>query len=310
MAKAENYRFGYNGQEKVDEISGAGNHNTAEFWEYETQLGRRWNLDPKPNPSISPLSVFANNPIWYNDVNGDTLRGETERDADATLHEMKNVFGENSALFNNYFTIGSDGKTFEKVTDVRDFNQWLNGTGAHKGQGSGFSREQIALANGFMKEINSGFKLTISFSPGNDQLRSIDTHSAIAYIGEGAGTGNFCDTKGNLREYTRTQTFVHEVLGEGYTSMMSGNMQTYTDIAAIPPSLRTKSQMQTLHSGDLIVIQIENTYNRIFGFERAGIQGEPGGHNLTYKDLPKVGLTPPNLGASYYRKGDYIWPSK
>ena len=85
-------------------------------------------------------------------VNGDTLRGETERDADATLHEMKNVFGENSALFNNYFTIGSDGKTFEKVTDVRDFNQWLNGTGAHKGQGSGFSREQIALANGFMKE--------------------------------------------------------------------------------------------------------------------------------------------------------------
>lgn len=67
------YRFGFNSHEKVDEISGAGNHNTALFGELDTRLGRRWNLDPKPNPSISSYAVFGNNPIWYNDVLLDTL---------------------------------------------------------------------------------------------------------------------------------------------------------------------------------------------------------------------------------------------
>jgi hypothetical protein len=41
---AGDYRYGFNGQEKVDEISGVGNHNTALFWEYDTRLGRRWNV--------------------------------------------------------------------------------------------------------------------------------------------------------------------------------------------------------------------------------------------------------------------------
>jgi hypothetical protein len=66
------YLFGFNTQEKVDEISGEGNHNTAEFWEYDTRLGRRWNLDPKPNPSISNYACFELNPILNFDCKGDT----------------------------------------------------------------------------------------------------------------------------------------------------------------------------------------------------------------------------------------------
>tara|TARA_R110002050_G_scaffold252628_1_gene390841 strand:+ start:653 stop:1648 length:996 start_codon:yes stop_codon:yes gene_type:complete len=66
------YRYGFNGQERDDEIAGAGNSMTAMFWQYDTRLGRRWNLDPKPNPSISSYATFANNPIWFNDPFGDT----------------------------------------------------------------------------------------------------------------------------------------------------------------------------------------------------------------------------------------------
>jgi hypothetical protein len=68
----DGYRFGYNGQEKDDEIAGAGNHNTAEFWEYDTRLGRRWNLEPliKKYPGLSSYSVFTNNPIFYADPDG------------------------------------------------------------------------------------------------------------------------------------------------------------------------------------------------------------------------------------------------
>ena len=64
------YRYGFNGQEKVDEVSGAGNHNTAMFWEYDTRLGRRWNLDPVVKPWQSSYSCFSNSPIWKLDLNG------------------------------------------------------------------------------------------------------------------------------------------------------------------------------------------------------------------------------------------------
>lgn len=69
----EKYRFGFNTQEKVDEISGEGNHNTALFWEYDTRLGRRWNLDPKPQVYISDYAVMANSPILLNDLFGDDV---------------------------------------------------------------------------------------------------------------------------------------------------------------------------------------------------------------------------------------------
>src|SRR5690554_6353582 len=43
---SRNYRYGYNTQEKVDEIAGAGNHYTAPYWEYDPRVVHRWNRDP------------------------------------------------------------------------------------------------------------------------------------------------------------------------------------------------------------------------------------------------------------------------
>ncbi len=69
---AEKYRFGFNGQVRDDEVTGIGNINTALYWEYDTRLGRRWNVDPKPNCSSSNFSCFNNSPVWLSDALGDT----------------------------------------------------------------------------------------------------------------------------------------------------------------------------------------------------------------------------------------------
>jgi RHS repeat-associated protein len=66
------YRFGFNGMEKDDEVSGTGNSYTAEFWQYDSRLMRRWNLDPVDQVSISNYAAFRNNPIVFVDPNGDT----------------------------------------------------------------------------------------------------------------------------------------------------------------------------------------------------------------------------------------------
>lgn len=66
------YRYGFNGQEKSTEIDPNGNSMTAEFWQYDARIGRRWNVDPVYQHS--PYSTFGNSPISVIDPNGaDTI---------------------------------------------------------------------------------------------------------------------------------------------------------------------------------------------------------------------------------------------
>jgi hypothetical protein len=65
------YRYGFNGQEHSSDV--ANGSYTADFWQYDARTGRRWNLDPKPSPSVSVYNCFSGNPIWFNDFRGDTL---------------------------------------------------------------------------------------------------------------------------------------------------------------------------------------------------------------------------------------------
>ena len=72
------YRYGFNGQEKDDELSGNGNVNTAEFWEYDSRLGRRWNIDMWAYASESQYSTFSNNPIYNYDILGDKWKNSND----------------------------------------------------------------------------------------------------------------------------------------------------------------------------------------------------------------------------------------
>ena len=62
------YRYGMNGQEKDDEI--ANGIYTAEYWEYDSRLGRRWNTDPVVKDYESPYACFFNNPLVFADPSG------------------------------------------------------------------------------------------------------------------------------------------------------------------------------------------------------------------------------------------------
>lgn len=60
------YRYGFNGQEHSDDVT-KGNY-TAEYWEYDSRIGRRWNIDHVYQHS--PYSTFANSPIINIDPKG------------------------------------------------------------------------------------------------------------------------------------------------------------------------------------------------------------------------------------------------
>ncbi len=64
------YRFGYNTQESVDEVSGVGIHYTAPYWDYDPRVVTRWNRDPVVNPWQSPYAINNDNPIIFSDPLG------------------------------------------------------------------------------------------------------------------------------------------------------------------------------------------------------------------------------------------------
>ena len=118
------YRYGFNTQEQVDEIAGAGNHYTAMFWEYDPRLGRRWNQDPKPNPSISNYAAFANNPILWKDILGDTLTlggdvvyalVDIQSIIPKEYSSMITLTTDNKVIFNNYESLPEEVKDYEGV---------------------------------------------------------------------------------------------------------------------------------------------------------------------------------------------------
>jgi len=132
------YRYGFNGQERSDEINGAGNHNTAEFWEYDTRAGIRWNIDPKTaeSPGQSPYAVFNSSPILYADPTGESGIATIDKsNKTITVSSIYVFYGSQSSpqlakqiakniedAFNNaHGTIKIDGTTYKvqfKVTGV------------------------------------------------------------------------------------------------------------------------------------------------------------------------------------------------
>jgi RHS repeat-associated protein len=69
-AQSVNYRYGFNGMEKDNEVIGDANSYTTEFRTIDVRIGRWWSLDPITHEFQSPYCTFDNNPIYYKDPSG------------------------------------------------------------------------------------------------------------------------------------------------------------------------------------------------------------------------------------------------
>jgi len=96
-----NYRYGYQGSEKDNEVKGEGNSYTTHFRQLDPRLGRWLTIDPKASslPWQSPYCSMDNNPILLNDVLGDCPQCFVGAIAGAltefTIQVFDNMFFEN-----------------------------------------------------------------------------------------------------------------------------------------------------------------------------------------------------------------------
>ncbi len=87
------YRYGFNGKETDDEVSGTGNQYDYGFRMYNPRLGRFLCLDPlmKKYPDLSPYHFTGNNPIRFVDFDGQDF-GVKVNHKDKTIIIVANVY--------------------------------------------------------------------------------------------------------------------------------------------------------------------------------------------------------------------------
>ena len=99
------YRYGYQGSEKDDEVKGEGNSYTTEFRQLDPRIGRWLSIDPLAAefPWQSPYCSMDNSPIALNDVLGLSTDDWFENDGEYIWDDSKQN------------TIERDGKTYTNI---------------------------------------------------------------------------------------------------------------------------------------------------------------------------------------------------
>lgn len=188
------YRYTMNGQEKSPEI--APNTSTALYWEYDSRIVRRWNLDPKTDDAVSPYNCFGGNPIFYTDVLGDRISPRSDWSEDARKggryshlnlfivnalmgedDDPKNLSGRNCSMcclnaltsnLNFLYSRHLGGTT--KIKTASNYNNSMNlvTKAGYKGD------REIAKTTYKGKEVNSGDATTLK-----DNINSTDFNTGI-----------------------------------------------------------------------------------------------------------------------------------
>ena len=163
------YRYFFNGQEADNEVFGEGVSLTAEFWQYDSRLGRRWNVDPNNQRSISVYSCFNNNPIWFVDVKGDTVRYKSGR-------ERMDVFF--ARLFSKAFR-----KEFNELQKSRKTYTYARMNKKDTYDSGGFISVDDATANHPVSQFTIHYRLLAKDFTGRSIMHAIfeETFHAVDY---------------------------------------------------------------------------------------------------------------------------------
>ena len=306
------YRYSINAQEKETDLNE--NITTALYWEYDSRIGRRWNLDPKPNASVSPYATFNNNPIFNTDPLGDTTRGMDAKSAMRTQEAIVNIVDKISAKgcdkLSSYFKIGSDNVTFNQI-DEAAFNKdvaALNLTDDQKALVGGFVTAINDNKTHFIGIVKDGEKIDVS------QIKNISKGSKELLTGIIAGKGGtganllnqsvtymkYSQTGGKGQFHPTNKSFAppvgmilsHELIGHSLGEFYF-NTQWDKKFKGDPRDYKPAPVIQVSKFSNTSSVQVYNLYFRVMGIKmedhgeyhnRGTVPGSPPGPPMDEKE--------------------------
>lgn len=270
---ADKYRFSINGQEKSPEIGP--NTTTAEYWQYDSRIARRWNVDPVLKDWESPYMAFSGNPIWFADIDG----SDTTKPAPFSYL--------NTASCNGNWLKGAmllPGNTYVKAQNT--FAATLNGavdlanTSSAKGLGPGL----MGMIDGWGEDLKDWWNGTREYhtkTPASQQLKDAsewlsnpdNIYGAISDVAIIYGTGRLqagiaknWTLKGNVPEWGETTTGSSGVVkklqvGE-YKEMAKANAGTGMSADHIPSFGAIRRMTETKLGRQLTVMEAKTLRNK------------------------------------------------
>lgn len=276
-ANAGEYKYGYQGSEKDEELKDGGNSYTTYYRAHDPRLGRWLSLDPVFQPWQSPYNSMDNNPVFYNDVLGDKVK------------------------------VGKKKEEKEKVEVPKEVREMVK-------SGNVFDRSNTRVVNS--KEIKKAEKKNAKIDRYNAKVRAhnkkIDQKMALF---ETKGYELGLDEKGyltaDLKEGALKVGSVEDLL---YTAIKSKKKYSvlHTDEANSPGILMRKSNQITIHT-DVLKNPNKPLVQQVIALDLAFSHGNEGKYRNRHQVIANVFNRPTDNYYHLYVKRNRLyleyWPS-
>ncbi len=266
------YRYGFNGQEKENELNE--NITTAEFWEYDSRIGRRWNIDPIYKHS--PYECFGSNPIWFTDKNGadstvyifshsgkvkSSLDGPGKKIAEKILKNVQTIFEANGIKNLKYKTIDESDFLSGKIKlDATDAIVGIIGSNGGRSEGGSYISPNGIISPGL--EGSDYFRFPYySFSAGSDHasVSSSDNTTATSF--------------GVAHEILHQYIMKADKVFYGYKAPSGDHYDETINLNATGYKLGTYLRTHQINSKTILQHTTENTIGYITRWQRIYITG-------------------------------------
>lgn len=264
------YKYGQNGQEQDRELNE--NIYTAEYWQYDARLGRRWNVDPLTKYWQSGYACFNNNPIVFADPTG--LDGVPKQHT----AEKKDTY---SSLSKKYGVTVDDLRKWNKYGDKNiPIGATLNVSNPDKDLNIGGSDQKAASGEDFISSTDAVFKPAFNngIYYGINEEKRWDNSKLIEELEDALTDGTFGEQDEDAKRLVK-----HLATNSGSDFRWSKStgelMMTTTTFADFEKDLKQKFRAQmVLHKGNYsnIIVKV-NTLPNFTGDESPSLKALIGG---------------------------------
>nr|WP_282161196.1 RHS repeat-associated core domain-containing protein [Ulvibacterium marinum] len=275
-------KFKYQGKEYEEELD----KNTYAFgWrDYDPAIARFNKIDrfAEKYHAVTPYHFSKNNPIFFREINGDSVQGISRKSARRAKRIIRKTFRNNKRLARLFKT---KGKNFKAINE-RDFHKATKNS----------SDDEKALARGYVKAINSKTEVhQVEVAKMSEELSATSAGRVDDHDGDGTKTGaDLANTKGGFNLLTNNGTYTAVVLDGkipvtdmrdnstgGYASGMNFSVGAILAHELIGHGL--SNFMDPYGDSGTNAIQVGNMYRRHISGGSTRFYRDGTSHDLTYE---------------------------